>query len=174
MPGIFHESGGQWRLVRAEESPSLLRLAPVSMEPAAAASPRPGANTCLLVQIEAGRKWAVLVSGAVALRHNGAPVTAGLRILDHRDAIGLDGHAPLFFSTEELAHVETFAFDTSVSCPRCRSEVRHGDAVVRCPLCGVAHHETPERNCWTYAETCALCAQATALDAGLRWTPEDL
>jgi hypothetical protein len=82
--------------------------------------------------------------------------------------------APVFFSTEEAACIETFTGTGSVTCPRCRTAIVPGQPVVRCPDCGVVHHEVADRNCWTYAKTCALCAQLTALDTGLRWSPEAL
>ena len=53
-----------------------------------------------------------------------------------------------------------------------RLPVERDDECVVCPGCEVLHHESPERRCWTYAERCVLCPQATDLDGGLRWTPE--
>ena len=186
MPCIFHNSEGRWRLLPVATSPSVLRLDPLRVEPAA---PRATASdSFLLVRAAAPARpaqWALLVAGDADVRHNGMPVSAGLRVLEHRDALAFAGATratgaaagaaaeAVFFTTEELAHVETFAGTESVSCPRCRSELRHGDAAVRCPSCGVVHHEATDRNCWTYAPACALCSQPTALDAGLRWTPEE-
>jgi hypothetical protein len=174
MPGFFHKSGGQWRLLSVTESPSLLRFDPVGVDPAGAATARTDANACLLVRVAGQERWAALVAEDAALLHNGARVAACLRVLEHRDALALGGGPSLFFSTEEPARVETFTADAPVACPRCRGEVRPGDAVVRCPSCGVVHHEAGDRRCWTYCEFCALCPQPTALDAGLRWTPEEL
>ena len=170
MPGIFNRCDGRWQLATVARSPSALRLDPVRVEPAVAP---PDGDTCVLVRVEGGI-WAALMADNSAVRHNGAPVAAGLRMLEHRDALALRGAAPVFFSTEEPARVEAFVADAPVSCPRCRSDVMPGAATVRCPSCGAVHHEMPDRNCWTYAENCSLCPQPTALDAGLRWSPEEL
>ena len=172
MPGIFAKSDGQWRMHPVGMSPSLLRLDPVSVEPNARLESN--ANACLLVRVAGHEQWAALVDEGADVLHNGARIAAGLRILEHRDALALAGAAAMFFTTEALAHVELFADAAPVPCPRCRSDVRQGDPMVRCPSCRVVHHEVTDRNCWTYAPTCALCSQPTALDAGLRWTPEEL
>lgn len=177
MPAVFHKRAGRWCLAPVDASPSLLRLDPVSVTPSAATDLNSAADACLLVRVDGHNRWAALVAGDVALRHNGVPVAARLRVLEHRDALaldGLEGDGALFFTTEELAHVEPFAGAEPVSCPRCHRHVHPGHAAVRCPSCGVVHHESADRNCWTYAEVCALCSQPTALDAGLRWTPEEL
>ena len=79
----------------------------------------------------------------------------------------------LHFSAESLAHVEPFAGPGTVKCPRCRRQLVPGEASVRCPICGVAHHQTAEMPCWTYAPACAAqCGQPTALDVGYSWIPE--
>jgi len=174
MPGFFHKLGAQWRLASFAATPSLLRLDMVSVEPFDGTTLSPSANTCLLVRVAGPNRWAALVAGDAAFRHNGIAVAAGLRILEHRDALALDAGGSLFFTTEELAHIESFGEAEPVSCPRCRSDVQQGDAIVRCPSCRVVHHETAERNCWSYSDACACCAQATAFNTGLRWTPEDL
>jgi hypothetical protein len=174
MPAFFCKHDGQWQLVPVAASPSLLRLDPVNVEPFAATGLTSASAACLLVRVAGQNRLAALVAGDVAIRHNGVPVTAGLRILEHRDALALEGGGLVFWTTEELAHVEPFAGAEPVSCPRCLRPVHPGHASVRCPSCGVVHHEVPERDCWTYAAKCALCPQPTALDAGLRWTPEEL
>ena len=50
------------------------------------------------------------------------------------------------------ARIETFAGDESPCCPRCKSAIADGQSVVRCPACGVLHHERDDRRCWTYAD----------------------
>ena len=49
---------------------------------------------------------------------------------------------------------------------------------VRCPnqRCGAWHHQDAAQSldCWTYGPTCNLCGRSTQLDAGFRWTPEEL
>jgi hypothetical protein len=175
MPGIFHKVDNQWRLAPVVAPCSLLRLDPARIKPFDAAHPGFAPPACLLVRVAGPNKWAALVPDGAAIRHNGVPVAAGLRMLNHRDTLALEGGESLFFTTEELAHVEAYAGPT-VTCPRCRREVLPGHASVRCPCCGVVYHEAPDRDlpCWTYSETCQLCPQLTALDAALRWTPEEL
>jgi hypothetical protein len=175
MPGIFHNVEGAWRLAPVVAPCSLLRLDTARIKPFDAAHPGFAPPACLLVRVAGPNKWAALVPAGAAIRHNGVPVAAGLRMLAHRDALALEGGDSLFFTTEEPAHIEVFA-GPAVPCPRCRLEVLPGDASVRCPACGVVHHESPDRGrpCWSYAEACSLCPQTTALDAGLAWTPEDL
>jgi len=45
---------------------------------------------------------------------------------------------------------------------------------VRCPQCGVWHHQSDELPCWVYSSSCSLCDHPTALDAGYRWIPGEL
>jgi hypothetical protein len=104
---------------------------------------------------------------------NGLPLRAGLRTLQDRDELRVPGLGPLYFSTERIARIEPLPTEPdALSCPRCRDRIAAGSPAVRCPGCGLWHHQTEDRPCWTYAETCALCPQPTAADAGYRWTPE--
>ena len=101
----------------------------------------------------------------------------GIRILADRDAIRVPGLPTMYYSTERLAQIEAFPNTEHVFCPRCKLIISEGDSAVCCPQCGVWHHErVPEdKNCWSYAETCALCDQSTDLDsASFRWTPDRL
>jgi hypothetical protein len=107
----------------------------------------------------------------VPIKHNGVRVAVGLRVLAHGDWLSAAQGAPVFFSTEEAVCVETFVSPESMLCPRCKSEIVAGHAVVRCPDCGMIHHELADRNWWTYAPKCAQCSCPTALDTGLRWSP---
>jgi hypothetical protein len=117
--------------------------------------------------------WA-LITSSPALRLNGAQVPLGLAILEDRDEIRLPAvHA--WFSTETQAQVEPFPPSaTRGFCPRCKQAIDPGSSAVRCPGCGLWHHASDDLPCWTYAPTCAACAHTTDLDAGFRWTPEDL
>jgi Prokaryotic RING finger family 1 len=173
MPHVFYKDNDKWR-VAPVVSPGLLRLDPVGVEATAVPGLRSPAKACLFVYIATQNKWGVMVGADMAVRHNGVPIKAGLRMLEHRDALAPEAGTLLFFSTEELARVEPFAGAAAVACQRCRGEIRQEDAAVRCPSCGVVHHEAADRNCWTYAETCAMCPQPSAPDAGLSWSPEEL
>ena len=119
--------------------------------------------------------WLLIAGAGHDVHVNGDPTLLGVRMLADRDEINVAGVGEFFFSTESLAQVEEFAgASQTIYCPRCRQLIDDGAPAVKCPQCGVWYHETDELNCWTYAETCALCPQATDLEAGFRWTPEEL
>jgi hypothetical protein len=79
----------------------------------------------------------------------------------------------VFFSLERLARVVPFDGVDKSHCPRCQTVIERGTPAVRCPQCGVWHHESDEFRCWTYSPTCALCDQPTELEGSFRWTPEE-
>jgi len=119
--------------------------------------------------------WALLCAPGSDVLVNGVPVPLGLTVLSDRDEVRVPGQRVRFFSTERLARVEIFA-ETAADgfCPRCKQTIERGTPAVRCPGCGLWHHASNDLPCWTYAPTCAACSQETALDAGFRWTPEEL
>lgn len=171
----MQEETGEWVIVPLEGDPvALTGLPPRRLNlPRAADEPRGGAFLMPFEQ-EGTERWA-LVDHGKPVRVNGHPPAAGLRILEDRDEIRTAGGATSFFSTETRARVEPFpGADRPVHCPRCKLEIEPGTAAVKCPNCSIWHHESTRYRCWTYAEHCALCDQETALDAGFRFTPEDL
>jgi hypothetical protein len=122
-----------------------------------------------------GITWVLIAGAGSGVSVNGVPLATGMRVVSDRDEIRIPGVSNLYFSTESLARVEEFSgSDQTLFCPRCKQEIEKGAAAVRCPACGVWHHQTDELNCWTYSEVCALCAHPTDLNAGFRWTPEEL
>lgn len=122
-----------------------------------------------------GLMWVLIAGAGSGVSLNGLPLVTGMRVVSDRDEIRIPGLSNLYFSTESLARVEEFSgSDQTLFCPRCKQEIEQGAAAVKCPACGVWHHQTQELNCWTYAEVCALCAHATDLSAGFEWTPEGL
>ncbi len=122
-----------------------------------------------------GDAWALLAPAETPLLVNGRDVDHGIVALADRDEIRWPSAAPLFFSTEEPAAVAPFPSDgTRGSCPRCKRPIAAGAAAVRCPGCAIWHHASEALPCWTYAETCAVCTQPTAVDAGFLWTPEEI
>jgi hypothetical protein len=134
-----------------------------------------------------GESWLFLLPSGASAFVNGQRLSLGMRVLRDRDEILLPATLPadgtdaepqrIFFSTERLAIVEPFAGAARpVICSRCKQIIEVGQLAVRCPngRCGLWHHESAEQPCWTYAEKCSNCDQATALDAGYRWTPEQL
>jgi len=139
-------------------------------------APEPSAPAGHLLEIAAApAEWAVLAAPHDEVWVNGLPLQVGIHVLADRDEIRIGGSGSVFFSTERLAHCEPLpASDRALFCPRCRQPIEPGSPAVRCPQCALWHHQSTELPCWTYSPTCALCPQPTELDAGFRWTPEDL
>ena len=122
-----------------------------------------------------GEQWLVMSAGASGVRLNGAALLTGIRALRDHDELHVDGVGRVFFSTEQLARIEPFpGAERPAFCPRCKQEIDKHYPAVRCPQCNVWYHQSQDLPCWTYSDTCALCAQATHLGAGFRWTPEEL
>jgi len=136
------------------------------------------APASLLCAGGAGR-WVLVTERGEEVRVNGLPVELGIRALRDRDAIRVRGLGTLFFTTEMPARVVSYPGPGCVPCARCQTPIEEGDPAVACPDCGLWHHQGAdaggvERECWTYAETCAYGPHPTGLDGGFRWTPEDL
>jgi hypothetical protein len=136
----------------------------------------PGSSLALRrVDDPAGAIWALVVGRGQRVLVNGAPAELGLVALGDRDQIWPADGRPLYFSTETLAQVTPFpAAEGRGFCPRCKLRIDAGTPAVRCPGCGLWYHQSDEFPCWTYAPQCSACPQETALDAGFRWTPEEL
>jgi|GEM_PF-1820550 len=124
--------------------------------------------------------WFLLSSLRSGVLVNGLPVSAGIRLLEDGDEIRVRGSGIFYFSAERAARPETFQSDSkearSVRCPRCLREIRDGEAVVRCPRCGVLHHHLPGEGypCWTYAGGCAVCGGSTSLADEPEWSPDEI
>ncbi len=136
----------------------------------------------LLVRCDSGsvELWSLLARKCASVQVNGSP-PLGVRLLRDRDELviradGASAALHCFFSSEKFAEVVPYpGGDAAGRCPRCKLPIERGQMAVRCPTCNVWHHEVEGgRQCWTYAATCALCDQPTRLDAGFRWTPEQL
>jgi hypothetical protein len=133
------------------------------------------ASVCLRRVATTPESWVLLCPAESGARVNGESVPLGLVVLSDRDELRLPGRPPRFFSTETLARVEPFPETLRGGyCPRCKQTIDCGSAAVRCPSCGLWHHASGDLPCWTYAPTCAACAQDTDPDAGFRWTPGEL
>ena len=116
----------------------------------------------------------LLMADPRCIRINGR-MFAGVRVLRELDEIGGFGGCPLFFSDEEPGRVVQRDPEGAVAeCPICGDEV--AGPAVRCPRCGIWHHESPERPCWSSRELCSTfgCPQSTHLNAAERWTPLDM
>jgi hypothetical protein len=118
--------------------------------------------------------WVLVGRPGALIMVNGLPLLGGIRALRDRDEVRGPGPEHWFFSSELLARVEAFPGPGQVPCPRCRQPIEPQTPAVRCPDCRLWHHQTEALPCWTYGETCAQCHQATALDAGYRWTPAEV
>ena len=130
----------------------------------------------LLIRSDSGQanSWVLIANATSGVSVNGIPLATGIRVVSDRDQIRVPGAREFYFSTETLARIEQFpGSEQTIFCPRCKQEIEKGTSAVKCPGCGVWHHETDELNCWTYAEGCALCAQPTDMSSGFRWTPEE-
>lgn len=124
---------------------------------------------------ERGSGWALLANTNAGVAINGLALNTGIRVLSDRDEICIGGRENFFFSTEVLAAIEPFAdVGRRLFCPRCKEELAPGDASVKCPQCRLIHHQSEERPCWTYTETCAACAQQSDLQSGYRWSPAEM
>jgi hypothetical protein len=135
-----------------------------------------GKSSALLAPAAAAgaRTWVLFAALGSGIRVNGEAPSAGLRVLDDRDEIRTKDGRQMRFSTETLAQIEPFPpSERPIYCGRCRQPIETGAPAVRCPGCGVWYNQAPELPCWTYSEKCAFCDQATALDAGFQWTPEE-
>lgn len=134
----------------------------------------PGDRAVVIVRAPGPRaeSWVLMAQPGADVRINGDAAAEGLRVLADRDEIVVRGRR-CYFSTEQLARVVTCpARGTTLQCPRCRQAVEAGTEAVRCPQCGVWHHQSTALPCWTYADTCALCPQPTGLSTGYRWMPD--
>ena len=121
-------------------------------------------------------EW-LLIAGPNPSRVNvdGLPLQLGIRVLRDRDEVRV-GNLRMFYSAETLARIVPFSKTDAKKplCPRCRQPIVEQTPAVRCPQCGVWYHQSEDLPCWTYSEECALCDQPTELEAGYRWTPENL
>ena len=147
----------------------------LSLNPPRAVNGETVSGAVLLKSVHAGSETWVLVTGAESVSVNGRRVALGMRVVKDLDKISVEGVGTYFFSTESLASVKAFpGSEQKIFCPRCRQDITAEVPAVQCPQCGVWYHQTEELPCWTYSERCALCPQTTAMEAGYKWTPEDL
>lgn len=175
MAHLWVRDGSQWSILPLEAGSFNL-----AQEIPRACSPGTGAfsnKDVLLTAVadEGGESWVLVAASGADVRVNGTRLSLGIRCLRDRDEIRVEGREPFYFSTERLAAVEPFAGSPAEAyCPRCRQRIEPGHLSVRCPACGVWHHQTEDFPCWTYSETCALCPQTTRMDEGYRWSPEEV
>ncbi len=132
-------------------------------------------------------QWYLHHGPAARVAVNGVRLELGLQRLADGDEIVLDDARRYVFSTEAVPErVAMAAQPQPPVCGRCLQPVASGQMAVRCPGCGVWHHqvsradaagddgEPPSKDvlCWTYHTTCSTCAQPTDLETGFRDVPE--
>lgn len=124
-------------------------------------------------------QWLALTGAGARVLVNGRQLLLGIRLLRDRDEM-LDADETgrgrrCYFCSQEPPRVEPLPAEYSPTrCPRCKQAVVAGTPAVRCPNCGLWHHQTDQLPCWDYAATCTCCPQTTDLNAGYPWTPEAL
>ena len=179
---------GRWGVVSLEGQAEALALTGNPSRPLARMADPAGPEGAYIIRHDghSGKaRWILYASPAAKVTVNGRPVGLGMRALRDRDEIALSRACHLVFTSDSMPRVELFGgMDHDVDCPRCTLPIKAETPAVRCPNCGVWHHEyhaadvedaDDDRLCWTYGPTCgAGCPQTTALDAGPGWTPEDL
>ena len=107
----------------------------------------PHAALLLCSRMADAESWLLMNVVPVGVALNGKPLRAGIRMLADRDEIRVAGFGRVFFATERLARVETFAgADKRIDCPRCKQEIVAGSLAVRCPApgCGRWFHQSEE------------------------------
>jgi DNA-directed RNA polymerase subunit RPC12/RpoP len=120
-------------------------------------------------------EWSILAAMESGVTVNGIPLLLGLQVLKDRDEIRWDQDGSAFYSSEELAAIVDFPTeDRKIFCPRCKQQIAPETPAVRCPRCGIWHHQSEQLPCYTYADKCAVCSRETNLDGGYDWIPEEI
>ena len=183
----IRDNAGEWTTAPLDDGPNVMSPDGLGVKLSTVAEVRTGfsddtsANAVVVRRHRsAGDTWVLVAPSGTAVRINGWPLHLGLRVLRDRDELRIGDAEPCFFSTERLAHVETMAETASAACcPRCRQPIAGGSPVVRCPRCGVFHHQTDELPCWGGYQgepfaTCGNCDHPVAAEAEFQWTPANL
>ena len=164
----IEDSDGEWSVLRLSQPRLELSHLPI-------ATGLRGGAVLLRHDARDRSSWFLIAPPQEPIAINGFPLLGGLHLMDDRDELRVPNGASLCFSTEMPARVIPLPVKHQpMSCPRCRQRIEPESAAVRCPQCGIWHHQRAGLECWTYAPTCALCPQPTALDFGFRWTPAEL
>ncbi|MGD0389446.1 MAG: hypothetical protein ABSC42_10880 [Tepidisphaeraceae bacterium] len=162
----------QWTTVPLDHDPFELNADPLgAIVPTARDGP-----VVLARKVDDGKdQWALIVRpGEEAIVHvNGDRVMLGMRALRDHDAIQIGGGGRIYFSAESAPVIVTYPEGKPpVICPRCSTEIKSGDLVVRCPKCETYFHQKQELECWLYDDRCQ-CDQPTALSEENCWRPDE-
>ncbi len=168
-----NEAGGFTPLVLRGDGAVDLAVEPPRAVQGALAAGAPPAALLLPARRGALGAWVLIANPQAEVRVNGFRLAMGIRALGDRDEIRVGHNPPVYFSREAPAEVQPFpGAERPVPCPRCRLAIEPGEAAVRCPSCGVWHHQLDDRPCYTYAPHCAACGAPAELNGDYRWVPE--
>ena len=170
------DDGGDWNVLSLNGKDVDLTRLLSGEKPTTRARAEAAPRALLLREPSVGSSgWLLVTTKGCRARVSGKSVATGIRRLVDRDEILLHGLGRCYFSTETLARIEPLSEEEATGCcPRCKQGLTAGQPAVKCPGCGVWHHQSDELPCWTYAERCAICGGSTALDSGFSWTPEEM
>ncbi len=131
-----------------------------------------GAEAGALARVMPLARRAVLLGGKGARILVNGEVVLGVRVLEERDELLVDGE-PLFFGAMRATSPRPFrAGDGAQRCGRCKRLLHPEDAVIQCGNCFAFHHEgkpaqeADELLCWSHADTCGVCRSDHS-----SWTP---
>jgi hypothetical protein len=173
MATMWIEHDGQWQAITLPAVMELKANGPAPLRGVVATAPIvapiPGAT----------QTWLLIapVIGAVVepVFVNGEQILAGACRLSDRDAIRVGRGATMFFSTSQSPVVTAFSGAKPLKCVRCSELIQPGTPAVRCPSCGIWHHQNEERACFDYADRCGGCnVQSTSLDEDSAWSPREV
>jgi len=166
----------QWAVLPLEGEAFDLSLNPPALRRAVTAANDLAAKAFLLRYTQADEVcWLLIARRTTEVRVNGRNLDLGVQTLADRDEICVSDVGTFYFSTETLVRIVEFSTTAqTLYCPRCKQAIATGQLAVNCPQCRTWYHQSDDLPCWCYAQTCALCPQATALHTGFRWTPEEL
>ncbi len=180
-PGDVKQGEPTWGLVPLDDSLEAMLLTGESARPLARVDGDHTGGRAYILRHDGAAgtaKWMLYAGPDATVAVNGMPLTLGMRALRDRDEISIGRSCHLIFTSDSIAQVMAFsAAGEPMVCPRCAGEIKSEQLAVRCPRCGVWHHqdESDQRLCWTYGPTCMGCGQqATELDGEVLWTPEGL
>jgi hypothetical protein len=163
MPHLWIESDdGDWHLVPLAADAHRLATG-AAVESTAAAGDE------ALVHAFAGL-W--VLTGPESVRINGDALYGGVRVLRHADELRA-GLRRVFYAEDEAPRVAPFpGADPPPRCPRCTRPIEAGAPAVQC-RCGLWMHQSDEWPCFSHAP-CPQCAEPTAIDDAVVWSPEGL
>jgi hypothetical protein len=180
-PGDVEQGQRPWGIITLDDSLEAMLLTGEASGPLERVDGDHTGGGAYLLRHDAGdgaSKWILYAGPEASVAVNGMPLALGMRALRDRDEISMGRSCHLIFTSDSIPHVTAFsAAGEPIVCPRCAGRIEPEQLAVRCPQCGVWHHQddSAQRLCWTYGPMCTACGnQATPLDGEVLWTPEGL